>query len=146
VLRAYPRDKGDLRPHPRSKSALELAWMFVFEQGAVEKALTTGFDWSRAMESPNPKPPDSLERIIDAFQSGHKHVSGLISGQRDEELAETIQFPIGPGRIGDMPRIQFLWLMLHDQIHHRGQFSVYLRMAGGQVPAIYGPSADERWF
>ena len=44
VLRAYPKEKADLRPHPKSKSALELAWIFVTEQGAVEKSLTTGFD------------------------------------------------------------------------------------------------------
>lgn len=31
-----------------------------------------------------------------------------------------------------------------DAIHHRGQLSVYLRPMGGKVPAIYGPSADER--
>ena len=30
-------------------------------------------------------------------------------------------------------------------VHHRGQFSVYLRMADGKVPSIYGPSADEPW-
>ena len=36
-------------------------------------------------------------------------------------------------------------MMLWDQIHHRGQLSVYLRMAGGSVPSIYGPSADEPW-
>jgi uncharacterized damage-inducible protein DinB len=35
--------------------------------------------------------------------------------------------------------------MLCDQIHHRGQFSVYLRMADGKVPSIYGPSLDEPW-
>jgi uncharacterized damage-inducible protein DinB len=28
-------------------------------------------------------------------------------------------------------------------IHHRGQFSVYLRLRDVSVPAIYGPSADE---
>jgi uncharacterized damage-inducible protein DinB len=28
-------------------------------------------------------------------------------------------------------------------IHHRGQLSVYLRLIGIPVPAIYGPSADE---
>jgi uncharacterized damage-inducible protein DinB len=33
--------------------------------------------------------------------------------------------------------------MLHDQIHHRGQLTVYVRMAGGMVPSIYGPSADD---
>lgn len=144
VLRAYPQDKGDLRPHARSKNAIELAWMFVTEQGAVEKALTTGFDWTNV--GPSPKVPDSFQAVLDAFEKGHKHVAGLISAQRDEELYETIQFPTGPGRLSDMPKIQFLWFVLHDQIHHRGQLSVYLRMADGRVPAIYGPSADERWF
>ena len=144
VLHAYPRDKAELRPHPRCKTARELAWMFVMEQGAVEKALTTGFDWTNV--SAAPKVPESFDAILDAFERGHKHVAGLISAQRDEELYETVQFPTGPGKISDLPKIQFLWLMLHDQIHHRGQFSIYLRMADGKVPAIYGPSADEKWF
>jgi uncharacterized damage-inducible protein DinB len=47
--------------------------------------------------------------------------------------------------MGDIPVYAFLWAMLADQIHHRGQLSVYLRMAGGKVPSIYGPSADEPW-
>src|SRR5687768_13762473 len=46
VLRAFPPDKLDLQPHPRSKTARDLAWLFVLEQGLLEKALTTGFDWS----------------------------------------------------------------------------------------------------
>jgi uncharacterized damage-inducible protein DinB len=144
VLRAFPRERADLRPHPKSKTALELAWMFVTEQGAVEKALTTGFDWSNIGEPP--RMPESFDAILDAFVKGHKHVAGLISVQRDEELYDTIQFPTGPGRISGIPKIQFLWFCLHDQIHHRGQFSVYLRMADAKVPSIYGPSADERWF
>jgi len=28
--------------------------------------------------------------------------------------------------------------------HHRGQLTVYLRLKGATVPAIYGPSADEQ--
>jgi uncharacterized damage-inducible protein DinB len=27
--------------------------------------------------------------------------------------------------------------------HHRGQLTVYLRLAASTVPALYGPSADE---
>ena len=46
VLLAYPKDKVELQPHPKSKNARNLAWMFVLEQGAMEKALTTGFDLS----------------------------------------------------------------------------------------------------
>ena len=30
-----------------------------------------------------------------------------------------------------------------DEAHHRGQLTVYLRLAGGKVPSIYGPSGDE---
>jgi uncharacterized damage-inducible protein DinB len=144
VLRAYPPGKAMLRAHPRSKTALDLAWDFVVEQDNIEKALTTGFDWTKTM--PVRKPPQSFDEILDAFQKGHQRIRGLISVQRDDELAEIIQFPVGPGRLGDWTKINFLWRMLHDQIHHRGQFSVYLRIAEAKVPSIYGPSADEPWF
>jgi len=38
-----------------------------------------------------------------------------------------------------------LWSVLMDQVHHRGQLSVYLRLVGAKVPSIYGPTADETW-
>jgi hypothetical protein len=31
LLRAYPQDKTDLKPHPTCRSAKDLAWTFVFE-------------------------------------------------------------------------------------------------------------------
>jgi uncharacterized damage-inducible protein DinB len=36
-----------------------------------------------------------------------------------------------------------LWIELLDQIHHRGRFSVYLRLVNARVPSIYGPTADD---
>ena len=44
-----------------------------------------------------------------------------------------------------MPLSEALLSLLLDHIHHRGQFTIYSRMAGGKVPQIYGPSADEPW-
>jgi uncharacterized damage-inducible protein DinB len=38
---------------------------------------------------------------------------------------------------------QALWYELFDHIHHRGQISVYMRLAGAKLPSIYGPTADE---
>lgn len=35
-------------------------------------------------------------------------------------------------------------MMLHHLIHHRGQFSVYLRLIDVAVPGSYGPTADDR--
>jgi uncharacterized damage-inducible protein DinB len=40
--------------------------------------------------------------------------------------------------------------MIQDTInhwtHHRGQMTVYLRLMGAKVPALYGPSADDQSF
>jgi GMP synthase (glutamine-hydrolysing) len=44
----------------------------------------------------------------------------------------------------EMPIGEFLWFILFDAIHHRGQLSAYIRPMGGSVPAIYGPSGDSR--
>lgn len=44
----------------------------------------------------------------------------------------------------DWPRGRTLGILLAHEIHHRGQLALLLRLQGGRVPAIYGPSADER--
>lgn len=142
VLKAYPGGKDDLRPAAKCRTARELAWMFVVEQALAEKSLTTGFDWSAP--APTPPPPATMAEVIAAFDNRHQQTVDLVS-KKDDNLTGTVQFPVAPKTLGDLPLGDFLWMMLSDQIHHRGQFSIYLRMAGGQLPSIYGPSADEPW-
>ena len=36
-----------------------------------------------------------------------------------------------------------LMVMLHHEIHHRGQMTVLMRQAGLRLPGVYGPSADD---
>jgi uncharacterized damage-inducible protein DinB len=144
VLKAYPTDKLDLKPHTMCKSARELAWMFAMEMGMLEKAMTTGFDWSAPMPA-RPAAPESMDAILKAIEDGRQRVAGIVEQTPDEGLFGTVKFFTGPKTIGDVPKIQFLWMLLCDQIHHRGQFSIYLRMADGKVPSIYGPTADEPW-
>jgi uncharacterized damage-inducible protein DinB len=144
VLKAYPADKLELRPHKMCKDARGLAWMFVIEQGFMEKGATSGFDWSAA-PAPFPKPPESWDTLLSTFDTGQKRVAAVVRGLSDQQLQETIKFPAGPKTLADMTKLEFLWMVLCDQIHHRGQFSIYLRMADGKVPSIYGPTADEPW-
>lgn len=144
VLRAYPADKAELRPHAKCKTARELAWIFVIEQGMCLTAMTTGFDWSKPMDMP--AAPDSLEEVAAAFEAGVAKMLAAVDALSDEKLGSTVQFFTAPKTMGDIPLMDFLWFVLHDQIHHRGQFSVYLRMADGKLPSIYGPTADEPWF
>ncbi|HKD20119.1 MAG TPA: DinB family protein [Thermoanaerobaculia bacterium] len=143
ILKALPREKSELRPHPMCKTARELAWMFVLEQGAMEKGLTSGFDWSKPPAFP--PPPEAYGEVLTTFEKGNVRVMELLRRLTDADLTRPVKFFTGPGKIADIPMYEFLWLMLKDQVHHRGQFSIYLRMADAKVPSIYGPTADERW-
>jgi uncharacterized damage-inducible protein DinB len=63
----------------------------------------------------------------------------------DEQFNAMVDFFTGPKTMGKVRAGDILWMAAMDLVHHRGQFSVYLRMAGGKVPSIYGPSHDEPW-
>ncbi len=141
VLKAYPTNKGDYKPHEKSKSAKDLAWTFVQEQGVADMALKGKIDFSQA----TPAAPAHYQDVMAAFERTSNDTATKVTAASDEALNRMVQFPIGPGKMGDFRTIDVLWMALMDQIHHRGQFSVYLRMAGGKVPSIYGPTADEPW-
>jgi uncharacterized damage-inducible protein DinB len=142
VLAAFPADKSDLRPHERSSTALTLAWTFVVEEQLIHMALTNTLVLGRGM----PKAPDSWNAVLEAFDKGYDDVVAVLRNPENAELGGTVTFYVAPKQTGDIPIGDFVDFMLCDQIHHRGQLSVYVRMAGGKVPSIYGPSADEPWF
>lgn len=68
-----------------------------------------------------------------------------VKAMPESDWNSNITLPVGPQKMGDVRRGDVCWLMLNDSIHHRGQFSIYLRLVGAKVPSIYGPSADEPW-
>lgn len=144
LLRAYPRDQLELRPHPRCKTAKELAWVFVLERRLGTRLHRNEFAQGVPAGSPPPV-PESWDEILDTLEKEHKAFGDLVRSISDEELSGKVRFFTAPKTMGDVPRIAVFWNMLSDQIHHRGQFSIYARMAGGTVPSIYGPSADEPW-
>jgi uncharacterized damage-inducible protein DinB len=141
VLRAYPADKGEYRPHEKSRTAKDLAWTFSKEQELAEQAMKGALDFSKPM----PPAPATFAECIAAFEGASRDTVKRVSQISEGELNGSMQFPIGPGKMGDFRRMDILWTTLMDQIHHRGQLSVYLRLAGGKVPSIYGPTADEPW-
>lgn len=144
VLRAYPTDQLDLRPHAMCKSARELAWVFVLERGLGTAVFKNEFA-KLASSGPAPEPPESWEDLLIALEHAHRQFADLIGATPAEQMSERVQFFTAPKTMGEITRTDWIWFLLHDQIHHRGQFSIYLRMAGGKVPSIYGPTADEPW-
>jgi uncharacterized damage-inducible protein DinB len=141
VLRAYPADQAAYKPHERSSDALKLAWTFVAENNMIVQALKGPLNLGAGM----PPAPATLGEVVAAYEASAKELMETLERTPESRLAETIKFFVAPKTMGDVPVGEFIWFMLLDAIHHRGQMSVYLRCAGGKVPSIYGPSADEPW-
>ena len=140
VFRALPADQPDFRPHPRSRTAAELLWLLVLEEQACSGWIDAGkVDWKVT------PPPASLGEAIAAYERAHSELAPRLCSLDDQTWEEKkVQLVVG-GEAGayELPLGEMLWAVLFDAIHHRGQLSLYIRLTGGKVPAIYGPSADE---
>ena len=141
VLKAYPAAKADYKPAEKSRTAKELAWTFVMEEGVLDGAIKGNID----MSVPMPPPPASFADVISAFEKSHREMVDKVKRMPDSDLDKPIAFPVGPKQMGQVRKGQVCWTMLMDSIHHRGQLSVYMRLVGAKVPSIYGPTADEPW-
>ena len=146
VLAAYPADQLELRPHPKLKNARELAWVFAMERGLGTKIWKDVFANGMPKDAPPPpKAPEDWNEVLEGIEKAHREFHDLVAATSDEDFHGTVHFFTGPKKIGPMTRKDVAWFLLHDEIHHRGQLSVYLRMSDAKVPSIYGPSGDEQW-
>ena len=145
VLRAFPADQAEFRPCPTCKTARELAFVFAMERGLAQRVYNNAFAKAMSGGGTPPAAPATWSEVIAAVENGQRELLGLLRTATDADLAETVKFFTGPKTLGDYTRAEFLWFLVHDEIHHRGQFSIYLRMSGAKVPSIYGPSGDEPW-
>lgn len=137
VLNAYPTDKMDLAADT-VRTARDVAFLFVGEQAVAAMAMDRNIDFSA-----EPPPPGSMDDIKAMFQAMfHKNLA-RVRALSDDAYNAPVKFPTGPGSAKEMRVADALWLTVYDMVHHRGQLSVYLRLAGGKMPSIYGPSADE---
>jgi uncharacterized damage-inducible protein DinB len=102
---------------------------------------TESFDVGTAPPNPELK---SRAEILAAFDANTTAARKAISSATDAQLFQPWSL-LNKGRaIFTLPRIAVLRsFILSHGIHHRGQFSVYLRLNNVPVPSIYGPSADE---
>lgn len=142
VLKAYPEDQSELKPHEKLKTARELAAMFTMEMAAIDAAVRGTFTFPPQ----RPPMPKDWKEVIEGFEKVRASTLEALHAASDESLGSgTVTFFKAPKTPGEWPKMEFVWFLLYDQIHHRGQLSIYLRIAGGKLPSIYGPTADEPW-
>lgn len=85
---------------------------------------------------------DNPEKVIKIKETYEKVSNELIekihSSWKDESLKEEVEMYGEKWKKGEA-----LESLVKHQIHHRGQMTVYMRIAGITVPGIYGPSKEE---
>jgi uncharacterized damage-inducible protein DinB len=129
VIQAVPTDQGGYQPHPKSMSALELAW----HVASAEIFFLTG---AAMGEFPPPGPrPEGIQdsaHVADWYAQNFTLWFERVRNLSGEELLRKIPF-----HGYDQPALAWLQFMLTHSIHHRGQLTVYLRPMGAKVPAMH---------
>jgi len=134
VIAALPESAYPARPHEKSRTGAELAWHIATDPYSY----VTGTLKLKVRGIPVTTPPATSESLLHAYDAIHRDCVAAIERKDDAWLkagakmdgrATTNGFVLGS-------------MVLHEA-HHRGQLALYVRMAGGKVPWICGPSADD---
>jgi uncharacterized damage-inducible protein DinB len=147
VLERCPEDKYDWKPHQKSFSMGALATHIANMPGWGADAITKdSFDVAPPGAPPYKEDPvRSRTELLERFDKNVAAARAAIAGADDNDFMKPWSLLAGGKTIFTMPRIAVLrGMIMNHTIHHRAQLGVYLRLNDVPVPAIYGPSADER--
>ena len=148
ALEQAPEGKYDWKPHEKSMVFGYLANMvatipsWITMQIDLEEFDVAPVDGSK-MEH---KRMDTSAELLQALDKAAAQARSAFEQTTDEHLMTSWRLLVGGQVVAEDPR----HLMIQDAInhwsHHRGQMTVYLRLMGAKVPALYGPSADDKEF
>lgn len=145
AVAAVPEGFDDWRPHAKSMPLGQLV-MLVAGVPAWFGLIIRGEELDvKPADGPHHKPAaihTSAERVAAVEQSCADARAALMETS-DQHLMEPWRLLEAGKVMMTVPRHEMLRDTFMHLAHHRGQLTVYIRMTGGMVPAIYGPSADE---
>lgn len=138
VMKSIPADRIDYKPHDRSPSTQQIMWTMTNElRSCIDAATQNRAEWKS-------DPIPAYEELQQLFEKCLNDLTAAVEKMDDRSWDRVAQFYSKGKVINEQPVGQFLWYILFDAIHHRGQLTAYLRPMGAKVPAIYGPSGDSR--
>jgi uncharacterized damage-inducible protein DinB len=148
ALEQAPEDKYDWKPHERSMAFGYLANMvatipmWISMQISQDELDIAPKDGSKFEQ----KRLDSSAELVEALDKAAAGAREAFDKTTDEHLMTKWQLKAAGKVVAEAPRHEMIQDSLLHWAHHRGQMTVYLRLLGAKVPAIYGPSADDKEF
>jgi uncharacterized damage-inducible protein DinB len=148
VLEQVPDGKYDWKPHDRSMGFGYLADMvatipnWIAMQILRDDLDIAPTDGSTMRQEPN----RTSAALVAALDSAAAAARAALGNTTDEHLGSRWQLKARGTVVQEAPRFEMIQDTINHWAHHRGQMTVYLRLMGAKVPAVYGPSADEASF
>jgi uncharacterized damage-inducible protein DinB len=148
ALKEAPKGKYDWKPHERSMVFGYLAnmvatiptWVTMqVNQDELDVAPVNGGQMK-------PEHLDGSEDLVKALDKAADAARAALGKTSDEHLNTDWKLLARGKVVMQAPRHEMIADTLSHWSHHRGQMTVYLRLMGQKVPAIFGPSADENQF
>lgn len=144
TLERVPAADLDWRPHPKSFNMGTLA-SHVAEIPSWASSIVNdaGLDFDPATFKP--WIGKSGSELVARFDECVEKALAALDGKPDERFFEQWTFSMKGQVVFAQPKIGVMrGMVLNHLVHHRGQLTVYLRMRDVPLPALYGPSADEK--
>jgi uncharacterized damage-inducible protein DinB len=145
LLERLPEAQGAWKPHPKSSSLGELAVHIArIPSYCTFVVRETELDLNPAGGAPPVKIPfTTTAALLTLFDDSVREGRVALAGASDAEMMELWSLKRGGAAVFSMPRVAvYRTMVMSHLIHHRGQLTVYARLNGVPLPAIYGPSAD----
>jgi uncharacterized damage-inducible protein DinB len=147
ALEHVPEGKNDWKPHERSMPLGRLATIVATTPGWIEMVVNMDEVDINPPGGPKFAPPawKSRKELLQQFEASLQKGKEILQKTTDDRLLNTKWRMLSAGKLM-MEQTRYEGIregVLNHMAHHRGQLTVYLRLTGETVPAIYGPSADE---
>ena len=148
ALEQVPSGQYDWKPHERSMMFGYLADMVAtipmwiqmeIERDELDVAPPKGQEIKREKH-------ETSEELIKALDESAKGARAALGKTSDEHLLTNWKLLAAGHVVLEEQRYMMIQETINHWAHHRGQMTVYLRLMGAKVPALYGPSADDQSF
>jgi uncharacterized damage-inducible protein DinB len=148
AITRVPEGHNDFKPHEKSMPLGYLAALVAGMPGWIPLMIERdelNLD-DPASQGFRPKVAATSAELVAGFDAALAGARRSLESTTNEHLLTPWAFKMGGRTVSQDPR----YLMIVNSVfshlaHHRGQLTVYLRLNEAAVPALYGPSADERF-
>ena len=148
ALEQVPDGQFQWKPHERSMIFGYLANMVATMPTWITMEINLNeLDVAPAEGQSTRKPPqETSAALLKALDEAAAEARDALAKTTDEHLQTTWKLLARGNVVWEGTRTEIIQDTISHWSHHRGQMTVYLRLMGAKVPAIFGPSADDQSF